>query len=305
MIRPPAIGSGARVALVASAGPLGEGAVDRAVERVRGWGWEPVVGRHARERHGFLAAPDEQRLHDLNQAIRDPGIDAVWLLRGGYGTMRILDRVDWSALRDRPKPIIGFSDNTALHLAAFRAGVVSFHGPHSAADELPDFSVETLRRVVGRAEPAGVLPFPEGEHARTLVPGSAEGVLVGGNLSLLAALCGTAYALDCRGAILFLEEVGEPAYRLDRMLSQLRMCGSLDGVAGVVIGAFTESPDDEDPDLPSAPEVILDRLDGLGVPVAFGFPFGHISHNWTLPVGVRARLDASAATLEILEPAVS
>jgi muramoyltetrapeptide carboxypeptidase len=305
MIRPAAIAEGARVALVAAAGPLGEGAVDRAVERVTAWGWEPVLGEHARGRRGYLSASDEERLHDLNAAIRAPEVDAVWLLRGGYGTMRILDRIDWPALVERPRPLIGFSDNTAIHLAAHRAGVIGFHGPHPATESLTDFSAGVLRRAVTRPEPLGLLPVPDGNQARTLVAGAAEGPLIGGNLSLLAALCGTAYQLDATGAILFIEEVGEPAYRIDRMLSQLRMCGALDRVAGIAVGALSESPDEDRPDLPSAAEVILDRIDGLGVPVAFGFPFGHVDDNWTLPVGVMARLDASAATLEILEPAVS
>lgn len=305
MIRPAAIADGARVALVAAAGPLGEGAVDRAVARVTAWGWEPVLGDHARGRRGYLSASDEERLHDLNAALRAPDVDAVWLLRGGYGTMRILDRIDWPALVDRPRPLIGFSDNTAIHLAAHRAGVVGFHGPHPATEDLTDFSAGVLRRAVTLPEPLGVLPIPDGDQPRTLVAGAAEGPLIGGNLSLLAALCGTAYQLDATDAILFIEEVGEPAYRIDRMLSQLRMCGALGRVAGIAVGAFSESPDEDRPDLPSAAEVILDRLDGLGVPVAFGFPFGHVDDNWTLPVGVMARLDASAATLEILEPAVS
>jgi muramoyltetrapeptide carboxypeptidase len=304
VIRPAALGSSARVALVASAGPLSEGAVDRAIDRVASWGWVPVPGEHARGRRGYLSGSDEQRLHDLNAALRSPEIDAIWLLRGGYGTMRILDRVDWPALRDRPRPLIGFSDNTALHLAARRAGVITFHGPHSAAEDLPDFSADALRGALTSTAPAGVLPFPEGEHPRTLVPGLAEGPLVGGNLSMLAALCGTSYQMDARGAVLFVEEVGEPAYRVDRLLSQLRMSGSLDGVEGIAVGSFTESPDGDRDDLPSAAEVFLDRLDGLGVPVAVGFPFGHVAHNWTLPVGVRARLDASAGTLELLESGV-
>lgn len=305
MIRPAALGPGARIALVASAGPLGQAAVDRALDRVTAWGWEPILGEHARGRRGYLSGSDAQRLHDLNAALRSPEVDAVWLLRGGYGTMRILDRIDWSALVKRPRPIIGFSDNTAIHLAAHRAGVVGFHGPHPSAEELPEFSSQWLRRAITRPEPLGVLPFPTGQQARTLVAGAAEGPLLGGNLSILAALCGTAYELDAAGAILFIEEVGEPAYRVDRMLSQLRMSGALEGIAGIAVGAFTESPDEDRDDLPSTAEVILDRLDGLGVPVAFGFPFGHIHNNWTLPVGVRARLDASAATLEILEPGVS
>ena len=306
MIRPPALAPGARVALVAPAGPLAPGAVDRAVERVRSWGFEPVVGGSARGRHGYLSAPDETRVADLNAVLRDAAVDAVWCLRGGYGTMRILDDVDWEALLRRPRPVIGFSDNTALHLAIQRLGMVSFHGPHPATQELNPFSRAGLVHLLQSPEPAGVLPFPAGEdRAETVAPGVAEGPLVGGNLSLVAATLGTPYAVRAEGAVLFLEEVGEPAYRIDRLLSQLRLAGVLRSVAGVALGAFTESPDVGTDEVPLVEEVLHDRLADLGVPVALGFPFGHVEDNWTLPLGVRARLDADAGTLELLEPAVA
>ncbi|HEX2204250.1 MAG TPA: LD-carboxypeptidase [Longimicrobium sp.] len=306
MIRPPALRPGARVALVAPAGPLGEGAVERAVERVRAWGFEPVPGEACHGRHGYLSAPDAARAADFNAALRDPSVDAVWSLRGGYGVMRILDAIDWEALVARPKALIGFSDNTALHLAARRLGVVSFHGPHPATVEMNDFAQAGLWRVLTDPAPAGRLPFPEGDAStETITGGVAEGPLVGGNLSLVASTLGTAYAIDAEGALLFLEEVGEPAYRVDRMLTQLRLAGVLDHVAGVVIGGFTETPEGASPDHPAVEEVLRDRLGDLGVPVAVGFPFGHVADNWTLPVGVRARLDAGAGRLEVLEGAVS
>jgi muramoyltetrapeptide carboxypeptidase len=291
------------VALVAPAGPLTPEAVDRALERVRGWGWEPVLGAHARGRRGYLSGTDEERAADFDAALRDPANAAVWCLRGGYGTMRILERLDWRALARRPRPLIGFSDNTALHLAVQRMGIVSYHGPHPAVEELPPFTEAMLLRTLrGEAEP-GPLPLPAGwPEPAALAGGSSEGRLVGGNLSLLAALAGSDFSLRAGGAILFLEEVGEPAYRVDRLLSQLLLSGALRGVAGVVVGAFSEAPDGASPDLPPTAEVILDRLGGLGVPVLAGLPFGHIPENWTIPVGVRARLDADAGTLSLLEP---
>jgi len=306
MIRPPALRPGARIALVAPAGPLADGAVDRAVERVRGWGFEPVVGEHARKRHGYLAAPDPERAADFNAALRDDSVDALWCLRGGYGVMRILDEIDWPALARRPRPVIGFSDNTALHLAIRRHGVVSFHGPHPATETLTDFSADGLRCALTVAEPAGVLPFPEdGARAAAIAGGVAEGPLVGGNLSLVASTLGTPYAIQAEGALLFLEEVGEAAYRVDRLLSQLRLAGVLHSAAGIVVGAITEVTDAGEEHVPEIHEVLADRLGDLGIPVAYGFPFGHVDDNWTLPVGVRARLDAGAGTLELLEAAVA
>jgi muramoyltetrapeptide carboxypeptidase len=305
MIRPPALRPGARVALVAAAGPVPAGGVARAEARVRALGWEPVCGRHSRGRRGFLAAPDEARAGDLNDALRDPSIDAVWLLRGGYGTMRILDAVDWSAIAARPVPLVGFSDNTALHLAAMRAGVVAFHGPHPAAEDVTAFSLDALSRAVTVAAPAGELPFPAlGTRAETWTGGVAEGPLVGGNLSVLAATLGTPYAVRAQSAILFLEEVGEHAYRVDRLLTQLRLAGVLEGCAGIALGAFSECPDEGRAGVPMLAEVVRERTTDLGIPVAWGFPFGHVDDNWTLPLGVRALLDPGAGTLALLEPAV-
>ena len=154
MIRPPALRPGSRVALVAAAGPVPEGGVDRAAARVRELGWEPVAGRFCRGRTGYLAGSDAERASDLNDALRDPAIDAVWFLRGGYGTMRILDAVDWPALARRPKALIGYSDNTAVHLAANAVGVVAFHGPHPHPPEFPDFAREGLLRVLSSTEPS-------------------------------------------------------------------------------------------------------------------------------------------------------
>ena len=306
MIRPPLLPPDARIALVAPAGPLAAGAVDRALERVRAWGWTPVLGEHARARHGYLAGTDEQRAADFNAALRSPDNDAIWCLRGGYGTMRIVDRIDWPALAERPRPLVGFSDNTALHLAALQHGVVSFHGPHPAVADLPAFSEDCLFRLLMVPSPAGILPFPPGSRpGRALVGGVAEGPLVGGNLALLAATVGTPFPPRGEGAILFLEEVGEPAYRVDRMLSQLRLAGVLEEVAGVAVGAFSESPDEGVEGIPTPEEVLLDRLGDLGVPIVSGLPFGHIPQSWTLPLGVRARLDAGAGTLELLDPAVN
>lgn len=303
MIRPPALRPGSRVALVAGAGPVPEGGVERAVARVESLGWQAVPGDYCRGRNGYLSGTDEERAADLNRALRDPSIAAVWFLRGGYGTMRILPQIDWGALRDHPKALIGFSDNTAVHLAAQRVDVVSFHGPHPHTSDFPDFARDELLRVLTVAEPAGVLPFPPDGRAETLSGGVAEGPLLGGNLSLLSSTLGTPYAIQPEGAILFIEEVGEHPYRLDRLLSHLKLAGVLDAVAGIAVGGITETPEVEG--APGAMDVLHDRLGGLGIPIATGFPVGHIDDNWTLPMGVRARLDADAGTLALLEPAVA
>jgi muramoyltetrapeptide carboxypeptidase len=299
--RPPRLGAGARVSLVAPAGPITEARLACALEECARLGLEPAVGPAALRRHGYLAGSDGERAADLNAALADPDVDAVWALRGGYGAMRILDALDLEPVRRRPKPFVGFSDNTAVHLAFARRGLVSYHGPH-AGSAFPPFTERCFRTVLFSAEPAGTLPLPAGSAMTAVRGGAAEGRLVGGNLSLLAALCGTAYAMEARGAIVFLEDVGESTYRVDRALTQLRLAGALDGVAGLVLGQFTERRPAEN-DLP-LDDVLAELAARLDVPCVQGAPIGHVDDNWCLPVGVGARLDADAGTLALLEPAM-
>jgi len=297
--RPPPLQPGARVGLVAPAGPVTEERVASALAQCRQLGLVPVLGAAARLRRGFLAGSDPERLADLAGMLHDPAIDAVWALRGGYGTMRLL-----SALHppERPRAYLGFSDNTAIHLWLLRAGLVSFHGPHAGA-ELPALSEECLRRVLFTTSPAGPLPLPtDAPPPVTLLPGSAEGELIGGNLALVAALCGTPWQPRARGRILFIEDVGEPGYRVDRFLRQLQLAGVLDGVAGLAGGRFTECGTEEETAEVAA--TLREFAEELGVPAVLGFPIGHDPDNWTVPLGVRARLDADAGSLSLLEPAV-
>jgi muramoyltetrapeptide carboxypeptidase len=206
----------------------------------RAFGLEPVVFPHATARDRYLAGTDEERLTDLQRAFDDPAIGAVWALRGGYGSQRILDRLSLGRQRTDPIPFLGFSDNTSLHLLHAELGVVSFHGPHPGQDMTPEAEA-WLRRMLFDAEPAGALPVPHGgPEPRSLAAGTAEGPLIGGNLAILASLCGTRHAPRAEGCILFLEDVGEPAYRVDRMLLQLEQSGALADAAGLAFGRFSE-----------------------------------------------------------------
>ncbi len=313
-VRPPRLAPGARIALVAPAGPLLEADdLTRAQALCRALDYQPVLAPGAARRHGYLAGPDEGRLEDLNAALRDPSIDAVWCLRGGYGSTRILDRVDFDALARRPKPIIGFSDITALlNGAVARAGVVAFHGPVARAS-MAGFSREHFERVLATAQPAGRLArlpgppdvlLPRRDRIVTLAGGIAEGPLLGGNLTLLQCLIGTPFFPDLDGAILFLEDVNEDLYRVDRTLAHLRMTGALHRLAGVAVGRFTELRRHTNDGALGFDEVLETYFRPLGIPVAYGFPIGHIDDQWTLPLGVRARLDADAGEVELLEAAV-
>ncbi|HSJ08688.1 MAG TPA: LD-carboxypeptidase [Longimicrobiales bacterium] len=294
-IRPPRLRPGSRVALIAPAGPVAEDRVDVALARCREFGLEPVPGRSARARHGYLAGDDAARSADLAWALGAPDIDAVWALRGGYGTMRLLAGVDLAPLRERPRAYIGFSDNTAVHMALRARGLVSFHAPHAGGD-MTGLAQDCFERVLFHAEPAGVLEQPATPASVTLTGGTAEGPLVGGNLAILAAMCGTPAPPIARGSILFLEDVGEAPYRIDRAWTQLLLCGALDGVAGIAFGRFTECGVD------NVVETLHELSAPLGVPVVAELPIGHEPDNWTLPLGIRARL--ADGGLELLEAAV-
>ncbi len=315
VVRPPKLVAGSRVALVAPAGPLLEqDDLTRAGALCRALGYEAVLGKSAHERHGYLAGTDDERLTDLNSALADPSIDAIWCIRGGYGSIRLLDRIDYEAIIRRPKIVIGFSDITALLNAMTRlTGVVTFHGPVARAS-MTEFSRRHFEVVLSGAGAAGRLerlPEPPGvllsqeNRIVTLHPGVAEGPLVGGNLTLLQCLIGTPYFPDMSGAILFLEDVGEDLYRVDRMLSHLRLVGALQRLAGVVIGRFTDLERANRDGALGFDQVLAHYLRPLGIPAAYGFPIGHIEEQWTLPLGVKARLDAAAGEVELLEPAVA
>lgn len=290
--------TGSRVALVAPSGPLRNSAdLERAVDNTRALGWEPVVGAHAMERDTYLAGSDESRCADLNEFIADESIDGIWCIRGGYGAMRLLTDLDYAAWRDHPKTLIGYSDITALHAAiGVNANLVTFHGPTARA-ELTEFTKASLLAAVGGDAGAGVC-F-EATDAEVLHRGSATGRLAGGNLAVLTALCGTPFAPKLDGAILVLEDVNESVYRLDRMLTQLRLSGALAQVAGIAFGHFTEIPDDDSSETRALDDLLSEIADRCAVPCVARIPLGHIADQWTLPLGRTAVLDADARTLTI------
>jgi muramoyltetrapeptide carboxypeptidase len=308
---PIALKPGDRVAVVSPAGPLGDKkALEAGLARLRRWGLDPKVGKHALESFGFLAGQDDARGADLQAAIADPATRAVFCARGGYGITRILDRLDFAPLAKDPKPIVGFSDVTALLCAAWSAtGLASFHGPMTATDNF-DAATEELQRAL-LFEPAATRPMPadaSGPPPHAMTAGTAEGPLVGGNLSLLAALQGTRFAPRTAGALVFLEDCDEAPYRIDRMLTHLAHAGFFQDVTGVILGDFANSAPPQGSEATDLPWVLHDRLGRLKVPVAYGFPFGHRPRAWTLPFGVRARLEApdraKTPRLVLLEPAV-
>jgi muramoyltetrapeptide carboxypeptidase len=288
-----------------------------AIDTIESLGFKVKPGAHLYDREGYLAGSDAARADDLNAMFADDDVDAIWCVRGGYGASRILPALDYALMQRKPKALIGYSDITALHVAIHRhAGLVTFHGPVAFRAFTP-YSLGELKRVLWTGETpvrlGGPPPFERAEgrvdwenRVATLVPGTARGRLIGGNLCLMSHLCGTPYFPDLRGAILFLEDVEEAYYRIDRMLTQLWLSGALAGVAGVAFGKFTNC--NSSPFfLQNRPldDILAERCRALGVPAVSGIMVGHIEDQTTLPVGCLAELDADAGTLTLLEPGVS
>ena len=285
-----------------------------ATEALQALGFKVRHGAHLRGRYGQFGGSDAQRAEDINTLFADPQVAGILAMTGGSGCNRIVDRLDYALIARQPKFFGGFSDLTSLVNAIHqRSGLVTFHAP-VAGSEWNAFSVAHFRALVMDAE-APLLKNPTGERGDHLVQtqdrittlrgGRARGPLVGGKLAVLASLVGTPYFPDCRGAILFLEEINEYIYRVDRMLSTLRLAGVLEQLAGVVIGKFTKCEPGDGFGTLTLDEVFDDYLLPLQVPVYRGAMIGHIKRKFTIPVGADAEIDADAGTLQILRPVVS
>ena len=277
------------------------------LEAIDALGYKVIVADSCREEYGYLSGTDASRAKGLNQMFRDDRVDAVVCMRGGYGVTRILDRVDFDVIRANPKLLLGYSDITALHTAIHeKVGMVTIHGPmpDRAWMEFDDFSRRSMLRALTSTEPLGTLYNPEGTAPKCVVPGRCEGRLVGGNLSLIAALCGTPYQLNPEGKVLLLEDVGEYVYRLDSMLTQLRLAGMFERCAGVVLGGFTNCTEEYERYALHLEDVIRDIIVPAGKPVLANLSIGHTPVKITVPLGVNCAVDAEAGTLTITEAAV-
>lgn len=308
--RPPRLRVGDTVGLVSPASTMSsEDGLDRAEHWIRGMGLVPRFGPHAGGRYGYLAGTDEQRAADLNAAYADPEVRAVFAVRGGWGGARILPLLDWRTIRANPKLLIGFSDTTALHLAfAARAGFATIHGGN-ATSSWRKASWESLWRLAFAADTPTLggaeIEAETGRPARTIAGGRATGRLLGGNLTILSTLMGTGWLPDFKGAVLFLEDVNEAEYRVDRMFQQLKLAGVLDGLAGVIFGQCTRCATTEADYAGFTIEQLVDHYFApLGIAAVTGFDTGHIANQLSLPSGARVELDADARTVRLLEAIV-
>lgn len=329
-IFPKALTAGDTIMFVAPAKYLDEPRNQLAKSRLEAMGFKVVFPKTLFRKLGYFAGTDQERADELMAAFHDPEVDAIFCGTGGYGTTRIVDDLDYDVILRNPKLLVGFSDITGLHLAINqRTGLVTFHAPSpqyglGSEDNLQPWAAKWFWRALSASEYSKeigyrILVKPTAQQiaesgglyadvppAVTLAPGTARGRLIGGNLSVLHALMGTPFEVQTAGKILLLEDVGEAPYRVDRMLSTLKLAGKFDHVDGIILGCFTIREKEEPwSDEWSMDDVFTDYFANLGVPVLQQFPIGHVPYNTTLPIGAECELDATAGSIRLLENPVT
>ncbi|MBK9255298.1 MAG: LD-carboxypeptidase [Saprospiraceae bacterium] len=312
MIKPPALKKGDKVGLIAPGSPIQPEKFQNAVTNLENLGLVPVYTETVFKRNGYLAGTDQERLDDLHKMIADTDVKAVWCLRGGYGCTRLLPMLDYKLIRKNPKIIIGYSDVTALLLAIHqKTGLITFHGPVAISNIFTPYSAITVESVLfGNTTIPLKIPYTEQSDQKfqqdiyTITKGVASGILTGGNLSLLVALIGTKYAPTYKNKIVFIEDVGEKPYRIDRMLTQMIQATDISKAAGIILGVFHDCEAKESDLSFTLKKTISEKLSQLNIPCFYGFSFGHVSDICTFPIGTGATMDAQKFTIELEQQSV-
>lgn len=303
IIKPKALRAGDTIGLIAPSSGIKDGQLDRSIAQLQALGLKTVVGEYAEDKNGFLAGTDKQRVKDINAMFFNENIQGIWCIRGGYGLSRIVSDLHKKTITNNPKLLIGYSDVTCLNQYLACQGMVSIHGQVGGAEFTPAVA-DNLQKVCF----GGLEGFTMGtlgcDDPYTIVKGKATGRLTGGNLSLLAALVGTPYLDSFKGKLVFIEDVGEPPYRVDRMLTQLIHGTDLRKACGIILGQWADCEKKEGSDSFSFREVLMDRLKPLNIPCCYGMSFGHVDQNLAMPLLIKATFDAGERTLTFLEEAV-
>ncbi len=313
VIKPPRLKAGQTVGVVSPAGitydPI---LIDVIAESLEALGLKMKAGRHMTDRWGYFAGKDQDRAADINEMFADPQVDAIFALHGGWGAARVLPHLDYELIRRHPKILLGYSDITSLLIGIYsKAGVATFHGPNGNS-KWNTFSATYIQKLLFDADQITYknpvdeedLLAPRRFRTRTIHPGSARGKLVGGNLTVLTSIIGSEYLPDWKGHILFLEDIGEAVYRVDRMLTQLKLAGVLDNISGFVFGYCTDCKADSGYSSFTLNEVLDQHIKPLGIPAWTGSMIGHIDKKFTMPIGVEAKINAEAGEMQLLESAV-
>ncbi|CUU04229.1 muramoyltetrapeptide carboxypeptidase [Candidatus Thermokryptus mobilis] len=306
ILKPPALKKGDVIGIISPASsPDDFTRIEQGVRYLESLGYHVKLGKHIFKRYGYLSSTDDDRADDLNEMFADEKVRAIICVRGGYGTPRLLDKVNYSLIKRNPKIFVGYSDITALQLAIFkRTGLVTFSGPMLAVDiysNFDGFAEEFFWRILTSREKKIEIKNPNGVELNSLKPGKATGTLLGGNLSLIASIIGTKYQPSFNGSVLVIEDIGEEPYRIDRYLSQLKNSGVLCKISACILGQFTDCVPKEPEKSLTLEQIFNDYLGNLKVPVISNLSYGHIPQKLTLPLGARIGVDAKRQKITIIE----
>jgi muramoyltetrapeptide carboxypeptidase len=306
ILKPPALKKGDVIGIVSPASsPDDFTRIEQGVKYLESLGYRVKLGKHIFKRYGYLSSTDDERADDLNEMFADEKVKAIICVRGGYGTPRLLDKVDYNLIKKKPKIFVGYSDITALQLAIFKkTGLVTFSGPMLAVDiysNFDSFAEDFFWRILTSREKKIEIKNPNGIELNTLKSGKATGTLLGGNLSLIASIMGTKYQPSFNGSVLVIEDIGEEPYRIDRYLSQLKNSGVLYKINACILGQFTDCAPKEPEKSLTLEQIFNDYLGNLKIPVISNLSYGHIPQKLTLPLGARVRVDAKRQKITIIE----
>lgn len=291
---------GDTVALIAPGSSIPEKKIEKAISNLHSLGLKVEQGKFIREKYGYTAGKDHERIADIHWAFGDDSIDGVWCIRGGYGCTRLLPYLDYKLIKNNPKVLIGYSDITALHMAIFKkTGLTTFHGPVGSS-EFTTFTTDYLQKMLFEPINGQHIQHKDSGEVMTLSPGSAKGKLIGGNLSLISAMCGTKYLPSAKGKIVFLEDIDERPYRIDRMLIQLEQAWDLKKAKGILLGEFSDCDSDSDRSL-TLQETLENHFKDSGIPVMYKVPLGHIEDQAVYPVGIKVSMDTESKKIVLLE----
>jgi muramoyltetrapeptide carboxypeptidase len=309
-LKPAKLNRGNTIGLIAPGSYITQSQLDESIKNFEDLGYKVKYSKNILSKYGYLAGFDSERVEDIHSMFADKEVNAIVAVRGGYGCARLLPILNYELIKANPKILIGYSDITSLLYGIYeKAGLVCFHGPVGTST-FNEYSVNHFNNILAEPKPNYEMKnLPEDEDQLFVInEGVAEGELVGGNLSIVVSMIGTEYDIDSKDKIIFLEEIGEEPYRIDRMLTQMRQSGKFDGCKGLALGVFERCEARErDPEFPRSltlKQVLQDRLGDLGIPVIYGLSFGHIKNKFTLPFGIKAKLDTYNKRLTLLEEAV-
>jgi len=304
MIRPKPLKKGDKIGLIGASSPTKQDRIEPSIKAMEDLGFEVVLGESCRGYHGFLSGSDELRAKDINDMFEDKSIKGILAIRGGYGASRLLDMLDYDMIKKNPKVFAGYSDVTALHnVLNEKCKLITFHTPMASTEfykGVDDYTMDYFKKNIFSDEPLGVLNNPEGQEIKTLVGGKAKGKLVGGNLSLVVSSMGTPYELDTKDKILFLEDVDEYPYRIDRMLLQLKQCGKFKDAAGIILGAWTDCKANEGDNSLTLMEVFEELIKTENKPTIYNLACGHCMPTMSIPLGAMVKINGDKGEIIVL-----